>query len=392
MNEIITSSDFAENTISVSRNYQEALNIKQGHTAYGVVSSLIATNIDAIDSFAELLGQLAAAGVVKKLYDDQHFNPKYGNFKNFFTRNIYLDPVKKEGMEMNRNIAGAAAMLGTEAVVKLASRGIQYLANEKDKFQTLYKIYSVLYCYANSDNANNEKARVELSKIRNSFPLSQANIVRLKNKVEKENIRSLGDLDFGMLYNMDNSYLENISYLLYSIHCQKYGELAENREDKLLDYYDAIGYRGNIAKALISENRSTYNTISNDQRKYLAVARGMVNNMFVDFPVFDMNRISQTASEMAKYDPYAIRRKKVSTATKAGGLTVAGLFAKNPKMIMSAASEALSLFKIDDDGMEAARIRLKGWDIDEKAISQIFKQGESLQSKANEIISLEKSE
>lgn len=387
MNEIISLPGYTENSVSVSRNYQEALNVKQGNSAYGVVAALIDNNIEIIDAAAELLGQLASTAAVKKIYDKQYFDPKYGNFKNFLTRNVYLDPVKKDKMELTRKITGAAAMVGTEAAIKWGARGIQYFLNEEDKYKTLFKVYQLLYFFANQNNSstNFERALIELAKVRNSFPISQSKISKMKKEVLKINITSLTDLDCDWLRGADDSFLENISYLIYSIYCQKYYDVEDN-EDVLLDYYNILGYHTNVAKELIRENKNTYATISNDQKKYLSVSRGMVRNMNISLPSFDVERIKAHIDQMAKYDPYSIRRKRVAGAAKSGTIAVAGLFAKNPVMIINAGAEALAQFSLDDNGKEEARNRLKGWGIDENSIGQIFKQSDELKKKTKEVI------
>lgn len=391
MNEIITLDGYTENSVSVSRSYQEALNIKQGNTAYGVLASLLDNNMPIIDTAAEFLGEFVSTAAVKNVYDKQYFNPKYGKFKNFFTRNIYLDPVKKEKMELARTITGAVTMIGTECAVKWGARGIQYLANEEDKYKTLLRIYQLLYFFSiqNSSNTNVERAIIELDKIRNSFPISQSKISKIRKEVLKKNTKSLSDLDFGWLGEADDSFLENISYLIYSIYCQKYFDVEDN-EDVLLEYYNILGYHTNVAKELIKENKNTYITISNDQKKYLTISRAMVNKMEISLPSFDATRIQTHIKQMAKFDPYVIRRKKVAGTAKSGLITIAGLFTENPIMVITAGAEALSQFSLDDNGKEEARSCLKKWGIDEKSISQIFKQSNELKKKTKEIISSNK--
>ena len=207
----------------------------------------------------------------------------------------------------------------------------------------------------------------------------------MKKEVLKINITSLTDLDCDWLRGADDSFLENISYLIYSIYCQKYYDVEDN-EDVLLDYYNILGYHTNVAKELIRENKNTYATISNDQKKYLSVSRGMVRNMNISLPSFDVERIKAHIDQMAKYDPYSIRRKRVAGAAKSGTIAVAGLFAKNPVMIINAGAEALAQFSLDDNGKEEARNRLKGWGIDENSIGQIFKQSDELKKKTKEVI------
>lgn len=388
MNELIVSPKYVENTVSSSRTFEEAMNIEMGNSVYGVVASLIDDNIEPIDSTIEFLGQHLAAKAVSSLYDKQYYNPKYGHFKNFLTRNIIIDKSKSEQMETDRQILAAGTMFATEAIGKWGVRGLQYLANEEERFRVLSQVYSILYCFTYSDGNNIRNADTELSKIRNAFPLSRGKIVKIKNKTEKNNILRLGDLDVPLLSQVDNQTLENISYLLYSIFYQKYDNPSECT-DKLLAYYNLLGYHEGVAKELIRENENTYNTIINDQKKYLAIAKKLVIDLSPNLPEFDLTRISQQKDEMAKYEPKYYVPKKVSNLTKSGILTLAGVFSKNPQLVINGGAQALSQFNLDDNGKEVISSALKKSGIEESAISQIFKQAKSLKETAKQIFNAE---
>lgn len=48
---------------------------------------------------SEWLGESVAESAVRRKYDQQYFDPKYGKFKSFMTRNIYISEDKKQRLE-----------------------------------------------------------------------------------------------------------------------------------------------------------------------------------------------------------------------------------------------------------------------------------------------------
>lgn len=380
---------FTENAVAISRIHQEALEISRNNSVYGVIADLIGNNIEGIDRLAEWLGESVAESAVRWKYDHQYFDPKYGKFKNFMTRNIYISEDKKQRLEKERQLTGAAVMAGTELGVKLLTHGIQTWAHEMDKYELYRQVYSVLYCYAVTGSGGNQtKATVELNKIRNSFQITAANRKKLQKNMARSGIKSAADLDTPAIFESDNSlFLEDISYLLFSIAAQKYGDLSENdsAREQLMDYYSYLGFSGGYANELYENNRERYDVIATDQIKYLKIAQGMVKNIFVDFPSIDQDRLVRRAQEMAAYDPYSLRRKKVAGGAKAGALTIGGIFAKSPELVINGAATALSQFSMTDDLKETAHNKLRGYGIDEKLVQTIFDKGKKISDSAGEI-------
>ena len=380
---------YTENAVAVSRIHQEALEISRNNSIYGVIADLIGNNIEGIDRLAEWLGESVAEGAVRRKYDQQYFDPKYGKFKNFITRNIYISEDKKQRLEKERQLTGAAVMAGTELGVKMLAHGIQTWANERDKYELYRQGDSVLYCYTvTGAGGNNTGAAVELNKIRNSFQLSVSDRRKLQTNTSRAGIRSVADLDTPTIFESDNSlFLEDISYLLFSIASQKYGDLSENdaARRQLMDFYSYLGYSGSYANELLENNRERYDVISTDQVKYLKIAQGMVKNIFVEFPGIDQDRLVRRAQEMAAYDPYSLRRKKVTGGAKAGALTIGGIFAKSPELVINGAAAALSQFAMTDGLKDTAHDKLRSYGIDENLVQTIFDKGKKISDSAEEI-------
>lgn len=382
------------NTIITSRTIQEHYCIENGTTAYGKLAALIDSNISSIDALIEYASNQIAQNQVKEKYESQHFDPKFGQFKNFMTRNIYLDPAKKAEMERSREMVGFITSLGTEIAFKSIIRGAQVLFQHIDKYKSLSQIYDLLNSFANeqTENADIHLAKTELGKIRNQLPLSYSE----KKKLNKSVSMNLEDIPGITAFNSENSgkLRENISYLLYAIYCHKYGKyLQEHENDRryekyLLTYYDYLGYSGKAAEELLKENSETYNTITDQQKNYLNLARAMVDRVFYKIPEIDIDRIKTQSVEMAKYDPYSLRRKKVQTSGTAAAVTVGGLFVRSPMLVIQAGSVALSQLQLEnnDNAAEFLEKTFKNSGIDTAAFKTMFEQSKIIRSTAQNMV------
>lgn len=386
MNEIIKVQQ-TEDSIAASRNYQESIEIWKGNSAYSKMAFLISSNMTNISAFSEAIGQYVGTIAVEKLRDKQYFNPVYGEFKNFLSRNIYLRKAKREKMERERYAIGYASSLIAEGGIKLLAGSVGNWANNRDKFLTLQELYSFLSSYAsqNIKNCNSERANIELAKIRSSFPLSTQQKIKLnKNVIEsKESVSDIiGKASF---MSSDNNDLRiSISYLLYSIHCQMFNEYSEDSEalKYLINYYNILGFHNNYAKELLRENNDTYQKITDDQSKYLGIARSFIKNAFVEIPNIDIDRLKSQADTMAKYDPYSFRRKKVKDGAKAAGTTILGVYKKNPALIIQGAATAIAQFNLeaDENMIEKIDTLLKRKGIEQKDIDYIFESSDCISS------------
>ncbi len=377
-----------EGTVSTSRTFHEQLNIEGGTTGYGVLAALLDSNMSNIDAIAENLGRYIAQKQVKEKYDEQFFDPKVGRFKNFMTRNIYLSQTKKQEMTLERARTGVVSALATEAAIKVSARAAQAWMQHCDKMTIISQLYQLLSSFANADTENSDvvNARIELSKIRNSLPISITDKKKLLEKYRSP--VPLEDMTLSALNGENSSAIrENVAYMLYSIYCQKYKDDPRGR-DTLMVYYNFLGYHGNYAKELIRENGETYSNITDDQVAFLKMARGMLKNVFVTIPEINVERIVTQADEMAQYDPYSIRRKKVQKVGAAGIMTLGGIFAKRPDIVLQAGSTALSQAQLEgnDNAMEFLANTFKDKGIDLDSFITMKNQSKNITDSANEMI------
>lgn len=384
----IISEEYTENSISTSRTFQEMLKIEHGDSDYRKLAALLDTSMPYIDSLAENIGTFLGSMAVKQKYDEQYFNPKYGRFKNYFTRNIYIDQNKKQEMEKSRSLRGFAVSAATETAVKFGARAVQAWVNHNDRIKTLGEIYALLcsYTYCNDGTPNKRNAIVELNKMRDSLPLKPS---QRKTMVKKYGLHPLDLIDLPTITALSGegggALKDNISYMLYAIYCQKHGD-NEQDLDTLLDYYNLLGYHRNYAMELIRENKETYDKITDDQRKYLKIARGMVRDMFVTIPEISIERLKSQAETMAKYDPYSIRRNKTQNVIGGVATTLSGIYSKRPDLVIQGGATALSQLELEnnDNALEFIQKMLQKNGVDNDAVNLIFKQGKDMLSKTKE--------
>ena len=349
-----------------SRLVQESIQAKQGNSTYGVIADFLDQNLEQLDTIAEQCGVWAAKSAVKAQYDKQYFDPKYKT-KSFVTRNIYINPAKKEQMELNRFITGAAVQLGTEAALKFGTRKISSFFNEKDKIKTCEAVYALLLSYILSaePNANTYRAICELDKIRNSFPIDKKARKKIYTSYS-DNSNEIQIMDQVSVINPDDEALVcAVAYFIAVLHRQLYGD--ENPEDKQMrSYYQLIGLDGVYGKELLNENLYRYDEIAADQLAYLQLSRAMVKQLSVGLPEVDLFRIQQRATAMAAFDPYAIRRKKVKGSALVGVKTIAGVFLEMPEIAFDGISTALSQFIKDEQLLEVAANKMHEWGMSRK--------------------------
>lgn len=333
--------------VSTSRTLQEMLQVEQGNQNYSVLTTFLNDNIACVDRLAEELGQLTSQLAVKKLTDRQY---KQGNaMKQFIRKNLYISPQEREKNERERRIAGMVTSLAAETAVKVSARGALALLAEHERFSVYRQSYMLLASFANNGGGDLDHANIELSKIRNALPLSLAKRKKLQNMTDtvpsdlNELFSSLNAL-FG-----ENSgqIRESLTYMLFSISCQKYG-LNETGWRRLLEFYRCLGYSENYARELLREHTETYQKITDTQNAYLKMARGMMCHLFIDMPQINVDNLMNRANEMARYDPYSFRRQTVRKVAPAGGKALIGVFTHHPELVIQAGATALSQFKLEN--------------------------------------------
>ena len=379
-----------EVAISSSRTVQESIKIEQGVSAYGAMAAFMDENLEQLDRLAEYCAQMAAYSNVKELYDKQYFDNRH-KVKSFWTRNIYLNEDKKNKMTGERFIKGAVTRFVTETTIKGASRFVRKWAYDKDRFVTCEQVYAVLVSYiTNADSgADVVRANIELNKIRNSFPLSANEKKKLYSKYSS-GVVAFDTLDVSSVVSPSNAQVKNaLAYFLTVINRQLYGADIPDKS-KMPDYYSLLDINGQYGQEFMIENQHCYDNIAADQVAYLQLSRAMVKNMFVDIPNIDLTDIINRATEMAKYDPYAIRRKKIKGASKGAALSITGIISKNPELAYNGLSTAISQFTQNDQLLSTVKNKLHNWGIEGNDADMIFKNSNIITDKCkdNDLIDL----
>lgn len=373
-----------ETSISSSRLIQESINVGQGVSAYGTLAAFIDTNIAHIDQLAEYIADEATKKVVKNKYDNQYFDSDT-KFKNFLNRNIYFNKNKVETMQQDRFIYGYLTKVAAEAAIKFGARAIGKWANKKDVFITCEQLYSILVAYiAHAHPGTNvNRAKIELNKIRNSFPISQTDRKKIAEKCNVRNY-SLDCIETSSIVTKGNESVRNaLAYYITSLSRQLYG--ADSSSDRsVLDFYSLIALNGHYGKELSHEHEKQYDEIAADQTAYLQISRGILKNMFKDSPHIDLNKINTRAQELAQYDPYAVRRKKIKGAAKGGVITIGSIISGNPEIALSGLATALSQFTQSDEVLQLSKDAMKKWGIGGNEFDLISDDANSILKKNSE--------
>jgi hypothetical protein len=338
-------------------------------------------HIGEIDALAEYLGEYFSRQDIEKRYIDQYG----GNvLKGGISRNLANKQTVYENETERRNY-GFMKALAVESSIKFGSRIIQRWAGEKEKYKIFEEIYMILLSFSNEDRTGSDMVRTkrEMNKIRNSFPLSKHDRLKI-GELTGDNI-DVFETDFAILGLEDGqSIKENLSYFLYVLYAQKYGESPE-QETLLLKYYSQLlEFRDLEAKELLREHKNTYDTITSDQVKYLKVARAMVKNLEPSLPGIDVRSIANRTMEMAANDPYVIRKRKVQVSATAplGKKKISDLFFEAPMLVTNAGAAALAQMELDDDGKESARGKMTDWGIDGDYADNILKLSKEIKEKS----------
>lgn len=344
-----------EISTSSSRIIQEEINVGQGSSLYGALAVFLDANIDKIDDFAESIGYLAGAKTNDIVYELQH-TKKNDKIKSFINRNIYLNKDECSFNEKIRNRTALLSQTAAEAIIKYGSRYIGKWVNQKDAVITCDQLYAVLISYISNarKGADISRAMTEVNKIRNSFPIPKNEKKKIYDKYSNQKI-DFSTLNISSITNNTNKAVKDaLAYYLCALRRQLYGNDADS-EKNILEYYSLLDINGQNALNNCDENQYIYDEVATDQAFYLNISRGIMKNMFDKAPEIDMNKIKSRADELSKYDPYAVRRKKVQVLAKDGVITLSGIIAGNPEIALSVFSTALSQFNLDDEVLTSAK-------------------------------------
>ena len=367
MPDMIESSNI-KGTVLTSRNFQEAFRIQEGESRYAVLARCMEVNQQQIDAFARFCGSATGYLVMEHRRQEIYHAEKNGKFTNWINRNIYQAPVKTNTRHAKEVIGGTIASMVTGWLVKQAAEGVFNYVTKKANYQAVEQVYSFLQNYAMTDahSSNQKRAQLELAKIRNGLPLSDANKKKLSEKMKKNKSLEVEDIPSMSVLNNNTQLCEALAYQLFNLYCQKYGdndgELAKELEQRnfkyvgmetLLNYYDYLGFTGSHAKEMLRVNANRYDTISRDQAYYLELGRMMILKFSLDIPEVDINRVKEHCKYMAQYDPYQLRRKKVQNIGIGAIESLAGLQLKRPDIVLNGGALALSQFELEDGNILA---------------------------------------
>lgn len=370
--------NYIQNSIITSRLIQEESAVLRGVSGYGVLAELLDKNIEKIDGMAESIGQCVAQSKNLKMYEQQYGDGFVGGI---FKRSFTGREIAEENENARRNMALLQSFL-VEIGIKHSARLAIKWASDKDKYRLFEQVYLMLYSFVcdGTEIGNKRRAQLELKKIRDSFPLSQKSKKKLIESKVNGDILDIS-VDFTSL--PDRSKMrETISYLLYALYAQKY-EGRQEAEHILLDYYSILGYSGMIAKELIRENENQYNHITYDQKRYLNLAQGMVQNFDTCLPTIKIDSLKERAVQMSQYDPYFLPKIRSNIASPVKRKKrISDIFFEDPEMVMHAGATALSQFDLDDSSKENVHQRLVHWGIDGNTSDVIVERSEMMKKNA----------
>lgn len=387
MEGIYGDSRYVSNSIGVSRIFQENFAAANGVTVYGKIASLISSNTEQIDRIAEYLGTLYAQNDINRMYTEQYGKNKIlGGIKRTLTTSD-----KAWDKQVERRNHSFIKGLVVEGGIKLLSRGIQKWTSEGEKYNCFEQMYRILLAYANEDKSNISAKNIqleikELNKIRNSFPLSNNGRMKLLD-ISVENL-DIFESEF-TIFNLNESRIikENLAYFLYVLYACKYGDTTEN-EERLLQYYNLLGYSNIERKEILRENKDIYDTVIDEQLKYLMLSRAMLKNLEPSMPQVDINQLKIRIDEMAKNDPHRIRKRVILKPSINHTKNIADLFFDEPIIALQAGATAISQLNMNDDIKEdTRRTMVNKWGIDSSVHDSIILEADDIKNETNKIVS-----
>lgn len=382
MNNYLINTSATSNVISESRNFYDVeQSLSNSSTKYGKIANIIAYNSQYIDTIAECLGNYVSSVCVSNTLYNQYHDDNH-KVNSWIKRNVYLDNLEEQKMFHNRLFKGITINLITQLGIKYGIRGIHHILTEKEKITIFNEIDNLLryYTYINLDSkvCNPNMAKIELIKIENTFPLNNKQTKKL-NKISIPN--SIDMLNLNTISQLDDALKESISYLIYSIHMQKYGDNSDMDKD-IMELYSLLGYSYNLSKELLRENNETYNEVVTDHKKFLNISRSIFQSIAMELPNTDIYSIKNKAVEMATFDPYIQRRRKTSMFGKGAGITLAGLFLKEPSLVVHGCTTGLSILNIDDYDKEIIRKKFLKNSFDSNTIDEILSRSQLIHNKS----------
>ncbi|SFK67427.1 hypothetical protein SAMN05216390_102362 [Lachnospiraceae bacterium KH1T2] len=371
---LLDNKDMIEHNVGSSRLIQETFRIQQGESCYSALAKIIEIDKQQIDEFARFCGTALGDAIIN-----------YRN-SNLLLRGIVTDN--------NCSQVGTIASVTTEFGIKALSEGVRYFCGKKANYDNIEKVYSFLWNYAYSDinESDMRRAKIELLKIRNGFPLSDSEKKKLHEKYIDEPVTNLEDMhSFSIILNNED-LCEALSYQIFVLYCQKYGDengiLAENLENRntnykgmkrLLEYYDFLGYTGSHARELIRENANSYDTISRDQNRYIEFGGRLVTDYSFELPNVDIDRIRNHCTNLSKCAPCQLRKRKPIVTKRLGDMLI-----KRPDIAINSGALALSQFNLNNDVIiEKIRKNCRNEGMDSDIFELVYDKSKDIMKKTN---------
>ena len=112
----------------------------------------------------------------------------------------------------------------------------------------------------------------------------------------------------------------------------------------------------------------------------------MLKNLEPNMPNIDLNKIKARSDEMAKSDPYRIRKRMVVKPTVSSKKTIADIFFNEPEIAIQAGSTAMAQLTVDDNLKEEVRnTMVNKWEFDDAAYENIMLGSEEIKKESNEV-------
>lgn len=389
-----------ENTIVVSRNFQEAFRIQEGESKYAILAGCLEISQQQIDDFAKFCGTLTGYAMINKRREAAYNDPHNGKWINFINKNLYQNPVKTQVRHTEEEIIGTVTSVVTEGLIKLAVKGIYDYSAKKANYLTVEQVYSFLHNYAITDEklSNTQRVKLELAKIRRGLLLNEVEKEKILEANKSKRVIELADMQTMSVLNNNSQLCESLTYQLFNLYCQKYGDdngnLAKELEQRhfncvgmetLLCYYDYLGFTGNHARELIRINANRYDKISRDQGLYLEFGRLLVRDLTFDIPGVDIERITERCRNMSKYDPYQLRRGLTQKLGESVIKVASALLQKKPDVVLNGGAMALSQLELDDgNALEFMQKKFKNEGVGLDDFNYMLDQSKKIKDKAKE--------
>lgn len=360
--EELSRSELVKGTTLTSQISEETFMLSTGAISYGTIADFLENNSALIFNFSKFIGDNVGNFAINTYRNSHYHSKKNSSAINFIHRNLYQNPKESAICTSKATLLGVISSVATEAALNNGVKELHKHAIHKSNYNTLQQAYFLLHNYVliDSETINTKRATIELSKIRNSFPLSNDDKEKLftcsKNTpyIPLEDISSLSALN-------NDKLCEFIAHYLFNLFCYKYGDgndvLAQHIEngnldypgmDTLLMYYDYLGFTGNHAKELIRTYAIDFDKVSRTQSTYLQASRQLIKDFCLQIPSISIDEVRQRCSCMVQYDPYQLRRKKTQTISINIFKALAGIVSKRPDIAMNGIALALSQFELED--------------------------------------------